>query len=241
MLFVFISAYNGSLPETTKIKSLFLKLTLLFNFIPGEALEVDGPLWFFSVIVQLYALFPLLKYIANKYGENSMLIIALLVAISNIFLNPFIVKNDLSVYFLFIGQLPVFCLGIYFAARPRIKIPNEMVLLSFAIFIASNVNFYAWHFSFLSCVIIMLAIFAWVKPPAKNLKNISAFLAYTGSISLSLFAVHGMVRFPFEALAEQYGHPVFTNILALFFLAGSYLFAWFVRVTEAKALQVINK
>lgn len=232
LLFIFISIYRGAFPEAGITKSLLLKLTLLSNFIPGEALEVDGPLWFFSMIVQLYAVFPLLKFIVKKYGENSMLIVAFLMVITSLLLNTFLVKNDLSAYFLFIGQMPVFCLGIYFAAHPVIKIRNEILILAVAIFLFANANLYAWHFSFLAFAIIILSIFILVQSYVKLSTKIRSFLAYTGGISLSLFAVHGMMRFPFEALAEKYNEPLITSMLAVPFIICAYAGAWFIRLVE---------
>ena len=239
LLILFISIYKGGLPVASKLNSLLLKLTLVFNFLPGEALEVDGPLWFFSVIVQLYALFPLLKYITKKYGENSMLIISCLMVVVNMLINPILVKNDLSTYFLFTGRIPVFCLGIYFAARPDISIRPVLFVMATAVFLWSNTNQYVWHLSFLSFTIIILSLFILIKPLAKKPSKLSLFLAYTGSISLSLFAVHGMVRFPFEVLAEKYAQPAITSMIALAFLFFVYIAGWVIRLLEHKVQQYI--
>lgn len=241
LLLIFISAYETSLPDSEKIKSLLLKLTLIFNFIPGETLAVSGPLWFFALIVQLYALFPLLLLITKKYGGHSMLIIAFIFVLINIFLNPYLLNNELSTYSIFVGQIPVFCLGIYFASSPAIKIPSLIFAIAILIFALANNNLYAWHFSFLSVIILILGIFIFLKPKLKKFKSISTFIAYTGSISLSLFAVHGMVRIPFEAIAEKYNEPIITNFLAVGFLAGSFLLAWLVRVIEVRVQQFLNK
>ena len=241
LLFLFISFYSGGLPPAAQVKSLVLKLTLLFNFIPGEALEVDGPLWFFSLIVQLYALFPLLKYVVKKYGANSMLLIALIMLIFNILLNPFLVKNDLSVYFLFAGQLPVFCLGIYFASRPVMSISYPVFIFALLLFIASNFHPVIWHFSFMSLMIVFLVLNLFIKPGFKKSGKTVSFLAFTGSISLSLFAVHGMIRIPFEAIAEIYNHSLITYLLAFPFLAASYGGAWLIRFVEANSLNRILK
>ena len=227
LLFIFISLYEGSI-NFAKTKSLLLKLTLLSNFVAGEALAVDGPLWFFSVIVQLYALFPLLKIMVKKYGRNSLLLVAVACIAINISINAWLVTYDLSVYFLFIGQLPVFCLGMYWAVKPM-RVPLYILIIAILILILSNFNNVAWHFSFLSCTFIMLYVFQQIKGRLGARSTLAKFLAYTGSISLSLFAIHGMIRFPFERMAEYYHRPLITSAIAILFLVTAFAASWCMR------------
>ena len=76
---------KGINPRT--IKSLLLKLTLLFNFIPGEAMSVTGPFWFFSLIFQLYIIFAFLVYLIKRFGSVSMLVIGAVSLLTTIILN----------------------------------------------------------------------------------------------------------------------------------------------------------
>ena len=234
LLLIFITSYEAGFPEPEKLKSILLKFTLLFNFIPGEALSVSGPLWFFSLIVQLYFVFPFLLFITKKYGENGMLFMALGFVIISLLFNPFFVRHDLSLYFTFIGQLPVFCLGIYFAARPVIKISNGIIIVALFLFVTGNVNEYLWHFSFAAFTILMLAAFIFLIPLLERFKKLNTFLVFTGGFSLFLFAVHGMVRYPFEAIAEKYNDSFITTFLCLIYVGATYLFAGIVRWIESK-------
>lgn len=59
LLLILSIVYNG-FPSIERLIHILLKLTLLFNFIPGEALSISGPWWFFSLIFQLYLVFPIL-------------------------------------------------------------------------------------------------------------------------------------------------------------------------------------
>lgn len=238
-LLLFITGYEAEFPEPEKLKSILLKLTLVFNFIPGEALSVSGPLWFFSLIVQFYIVFPFLLFITKKCGEKSMLFMALGFVIISLLFNSLLIRNDLSLYFTFVGQLPVFCLGIYFAARPVIKISNGIILVALILFVTGNVNEYVWHFSFAAFTILMLAVFIFIIPLMKRLKKLNAFLVFTGGFSLFLFAVHGMVRYPFEAIAEKYGEPIITTLLCFVYVAATYLFAEIVRWLESKLQALI--
>lgn len=240
LLLVFITLYYLEFPETKIFYSILLKLTLIFNFIPNEALAVSGPLWFFALIAQLYIIFPLLVSVTKKYGENMMLAIALTFIIITMFLNPVLLRHHLSLYYTFVGQLPVFCLGIYFAARPLIKISDGIILVALLVFAIGNVNEYVWHFSFVAFTIFMLAVFIMLIPFLQRFKKLNAFLVFTGSFSLFLFAVHGMARFPFTEIAKKYADPVITSLISIVFIAGSYLFAWFVRIIEARVQKFIG-
>jgi MFS family permease len=182
--------------------------------------------------------FPFLLFVTKKYSEKGMLFMALGFLIISLLFNPLLVRHDLSLYFTFIGQLPVFCLGIYFAARPVIKISNGIILAALLLFVIGNVNEYVWHFSFAAFTILILAVFIFLIPLLKRFKKLNTFLVFTGSFSLFLFAVHGMVRYPFEAIAEKYNDSIITTLLCFVYVAGTYLFAEVVRWIESK-LQVL--
>jgi peptidoglycan/LPS O-acetylase OafA/YrhL len=184
-------------------------------------------------------MFRFLLFITKKYGENVMLFMALGFVIISLLFNPFFVRHDLSLYFTFVGQLPVFCLGIYFAAQPVIKISNGIILVALILFVAGNVNEYLWHFSFAAFTILMLAAFIFMIPLMKRFEKLNVFLVFTGGFSLFLFAVHGMVRYPFEAIAEKYGNPIITTLLCFVYVAATYLFAKMVRWLESKLQALI--
>lgn len=240
LLLIVSSAYSG-FPDGEKLRSILLKLTLLFNFIPGEALTVSGPWWFFSLIFQLYLAFPFLLNLIKRYGRNSMLITAAVFILITIPLNPVLVRNDLSLYYTFIGQMPVFCLGIYFADRGNFKMNAGIIILSILVFVFANVNQVIWNFGFIAFTLILLAFFFAARPYLRRFKRLNNFVAYTGKISLSLFAIHGMMRLPFLKIAEKYEHPFFTLVICLIFLAAAYVMAWFVRIAESRVQRLISK
>src|SRR5690606_9387250 len=94
---------SGRFPSAHMVKHSLLKLTLLYNFIPHAALTVNGPWWFFSVIVQLYAIFPILKFIIKKYGPNALLVLAFIfILLSGAFVT-FIDIQGFSIYYTFVG------------------------------------------------------------------------------------------------------------------------------------------
>ncbi|MEO7317250.1 MAG: acyltransferase [Ginsengibacter sp.] len=221
------------------IKSLLLKLTLLFNFIPGEAMSVTGPFWFFSLIVQLYIIFPLLAYSTKKFGSVSVLLIGAVSLVITIFFNNYFDSPDVSFYFLFIGQLPVFCLGIFFASKRVIHLSTNAIIVAIIIFSLGNINEIFWYFSFPAFTIFMLAFFPGIFSALGKRKNLYSFLLYSGSISLYLFAVHGIARFPFEFISEKYDNALITSTLSLVYLAGTFFLAWLTGLFDKKVQAVV--
>ncbi len=230
---------SSRFPSVFLVKESLIKLTLLYGFIPGSALSVSGPWWFFSAIVQLYAFFPLLKRIVKKFGANSMLVIAFIFIGLTIAFNTFVNIPNFSIYFTFVGQIPVFALGIYFAARTEIRIPLWAFLAALVVFAAANIYELAYYFSFVSVSILLLSVMIWIIPFIERFKNLSNFLVFTGSISLFLFVIHGTLRSPFITLAEDYPNPFLAIALSIIFVALSYMIALWIRIIEKQIQEFI--
>ncbi len=219
-------------PDT--ITSLLLKLTLIFNFIPGEAMSVTGPFWFFSLIVQLYIIFPFLFYLIKTYGSLSMLLMGAISMMITVIFNNFFTSLDVSFYVLFIGQLPVFCLGIYLASKPDIHIPSSAKIVAIVIFLLGNINELFWYFTFPAFTIFMLDFFLRTFSKFEKREKVFSFLLYTGSISLYLFAIHGIARYPFEFVSEKYDNAIITSTLSIVYLAGTFFLAWLIGLYDKK-------
>ncbi|NEN23439.1 acyltransferase [Cryomorpha ignava] len=236
ILYIFSSS---RFPSVFLVKESLIKLTLLYGFIPGSALSVSGPWWFFSAIIQLYAFFPLLKRIVKKYGPNSMLITAFIFIGLTIAFNTFADIANFSIYYTFVGQIPVFALGIYFAARSEIKISVLVFLAALIMFAAANFYEMAYYFSFISVTILLLTVMIWLLPFIQRFKKLATFLAFTGGISLFLFVIHGSLRFPFITLAEAHPNPFLTIALSIVFVTLSYIMALWVRIIEKQIQEFI--
>ena len=168
-----------------------------------------------------------------------MLIIAFIFVGITIAFNALIDIPNFSIFFTFVGQIPVFALGIYFAARPQIKIPALVILASLVVFAAANFYELAYHFSFLSVTILLLAIMILLLPPLERRKNLSDFFVFTGKISLFLFVIHGGLRYPFVGIAEKYSNPLLNVALAFAFLAVAYIVALWIRIIEKQIQELI--
>lgn len=240
LIFLLIVFEGRGFPSGHQVKIGLLKLTLLYNFIPSEALSFSGPWWFFSVIVQLYAIFPILMAVIKKFGSNSMLVTALIFIGISMAFDLYTDIPRFSIYFTFIGQLPVFSLGIYFASQEKIKISAVVLSIALVVFALGNVNQYVWYFSFVAVTLLLLAAIIMIMPLLARFKRLNSFIIFTGSISLFLFVIHGSLRNPFVAIAEKYDNPFLTFVLSFGFIAVSYLVALMIRIIEKQAQEFIH-
>lgn len=230
---------SHQLLDFADLKSILLKLTLLFGFIPNEAESLCGPWWFFSVIVQLYAFFPLLLWLLRKTGPNVLLAIAFVFIVISMFLDLFVKIPGTSVYYTFIGQMPIFSLGLYFAVQRQIKISISTLILSLVVFAFGNVNQYVWYFSFVAITFILLTVVILLIPIIRKFKYLNSFLEFTGSISLFLFVVNGLLRWHLIAMAEKYDNAFVTLSLSLVFIAFVYFVALIIRFLERQIRRFI--
>jgi len=166
-------------------------LSMTDNFSYHRLFAYVGPWWFFSMILQLYILFPFLyKYIQQRQRKGfyilllvSYLLIYLLLPITEHFSIPLFGNC--------IGHLPEFVLGIAVASIPEIKIQLKHILIVVVVFIFSNLSKYAFPLSFL-CVTIILLLLVY---PLLNKKNkLVKFLIFIGEISAFMFVINGQLR-----------------------------------------------
>lgn len=237
---LYVYKYKGLLPFYD-VKAGLLKLTLLHNFFPDEALSLSGPWWFFSLIFQFYLIFPLLLRITKKYGSTILLVVAFTFPLLEYMINPALVANGLNLNFTVFGHMEVFCLGIFFADKKRIRIPKSVLIFCAAVFVWGNLNGFMWLFTFAAITILLLAaIIAWL-PMLEQRKRVYSFISFTGSISLFLFAVHGMLRHPLVVVAEKYDHFLLTLLLSCVFVACTFLVARLVQIIEERVQKYIVK
>lgn len=202
-LFIYQVAESFFFPSAVKLDILsfagdsLLRLSLLANIIPDKALVLCGPWWFFSLVFQLYFLFPFILKISNKW------IVALILAVwcCQFAVINFVPSIENNLRYNFLGHLPEFCLGIYFA-KNRMNAPSfSATLLATLVFIGSFFNEYLWVISFITIPIIMLYIHHLVSPSPTS--RISKVVLFFGANSMYLFVVHGFLRKPFIQLGNQ--------------------------------------
>lgn len=220
------------LPFPWEIKFAIYDLLFIQNFMPHLVYKMVGPWWFFSLIVQLYIIFPFILALFKRYGIKAIISIGLIAWVTTLIVNPIVGKWDYNLYYFFVSRLPVFCLGILFAWLADFKLPWWLIGLSGALVLAGNLTDLIWPFSMLAVAIVLLVAVRLLIPAIKKSNRLSGFLSWVGVNSLFIFAVHGFLRWPFTDKAEEIGHPLYTIVLGLAFLALSLLVAWIIKKVE---------
>ena len=120
--------------------SLLWKVLLVSNFIPGQALMPVGPWWFIPFIFQVYLLYPWLLKRYQQHGYTFLILISLTALLAELQINPYLIAKNLNMNQTVFGHLSVVCLGLFFAAQDRIKLPVLSIWLSLFLFILGNFN-----------------------------------------------------------------------------------------------------
>ncbi len=207
-------------------ESLLLKLSLLSNLFPNEALLPVGPWWFIGFIFQFYFTFPLLFRLYQHWGNGFLIGLSALGLIINIALNGEIGK--VSLYVNLIGHLPELALGMYLVKHDNyvIKNPKIAIFLVFIIFILGNMNQALWHLNHIAFLILLLAGLNNLLPRIKQQHLGKKALLFLGAISMPLFLVNGFLRRPFISIAEKFDKALMTIVAGLLFLVTSIIIAF---------------
>lgn len=198
-------------------------LTFTHTLIPGKEFIVSGPWWFFAAILQLYILY---IFLLRQKSNRFLLLISLAALIIQVTTIYFADESLLfRLRYNFVGWLPAFCLGIYYARKPDISFNFMIPLILMAVFLVSNNNPYLW---LISSIIFPLAFI----PLFRNIP-VKTFWKFIGEISFYLFAIHSFVRgatFSFISPQEIVKQGV-TLQTGLLYLAASILAAYLFRLT----------
>lgn len=248
LLIVAILAYTATtfiitkqMPAFDVWREICRKLLLIHTLIPNSGLSVCGPWWFFGLIVQLYVLFPILLHMTKLYGTKTLAITIVLsyvwifIALYN-YDHP---KGDLLSMQNSIGHLPEFCFGIWLALTPR-KISNWWLLPALIVFGLGNTYQSLYPFTFLAVCIVFVIIYDIVRKPITSHAIIRRPIAFLGSVSMFLFAVHGFLREPFLNLASSPNAA--TGLLAaIMFIATSIAVAIVIRPLYNLIVKMFDK
>lgn len=225
LLLVLIFFKSNDLPPHDWFRSIGYKLMFVANLVPGELFSVNGPWWFYGLIVQLYILFPLLNRLYLKYGTKGLLVPVVLGYLLLFFVNPLVVKGDVNLMGSFPGHLAEFSLGIWLAHNPAIVVRWWYYVIAFVVFSLGNVFPEAWLFSFLAVAFLLVGLSRRISGSGSQGSLFVRFLIYIGELSMYLFAVHGFLRAPFVAYANQAHLPLVTIALSVIFFVISLLAA----------------
>ncbi|MGB1210949.1 peptidoglycan/LPS O-acetylase OafA/YrhL [Lacinutrix venerupis] len=212
--------------------NFLLRFTLLANLIPKKVFVLNGPFWFYSLIVQLYLLFPFLISLLKK-NPRILYIISVIAFIVVFLFNEQLSHINFSLYYNFVGHLPVFIFGIIYAVKGNVisTYLKWMALTALIIIVLSFYNRYFWYLSGLSVLILFLYLFTYFKKYNFS-KKVLNFIIYTGGLSYYLFAVHGFIRKPWVGWANNINSNLINYVYLIVFILCSYCAAIVVKKIE---------
>ncbi len=220
------------------LKTVFLRLTLLANWIPERVFSLTGPYWFYSMIVQLYLCFPILLVINRKYKYGLWIVLILAFTFTYI-ANPYFLSFELSLYYNFIGNLPVFVLGIILAYNSNYRFPKWLWILSLIIFIVGQFNISFWYFSPITFVLVSIPIILFFKTKLRC-TNINKIVGYIGKLSMYLFAVNGFMRKPWVGFSNNESMDFYTYFYFFIFLILVFIMAIILQKIEILILKYFH-
>lgn len=208
------------------LTSALIKIFMLHTLIPGEALSISGPWWFYGLIVQLYILLIPILYVIKRWSWKGFFAI---LAIS--YLLIFSLYSPLMTYDLYImgnapGHIPEFALGVLMALKPSFVIKKQYIPVLLLLFILGNFYFALFPFTFIIAaylfIVTVLGLF-------QKKSVLTKYLIFYGKISMYLFAIHGLCRGPFAKIALEAGTPIMTIAMGVLFVASVTLAAFIFR------------
>ncbi|MBN2493125.1 MAG: acyltransferase [Deltaproteobacteria bacterium] len=211
----------GSFPAS-ELGRLGLRLSLLSNFVPGSQLMPVGPWWFFSVIVQLYALFPLLLRLGHL-RPWALLALGLFCAPAAVWLGA--LGTGFNPMFTALGYLPAFSLGMLAARCEPFRLPLTWLGPLLGLVVLGQALEALWMPGLLAACLALLILFRGLRGRGEP-GPLRRWIARLGAMSLPAFAVHAVIRPEFVALAGWAGHFAATLGLAAAFALASFGLAW---------------
>jgi uncharacterized sulfatase len=232
--------YYGYGLEPFILEAYLLKITFLSNFIPSEVFAFSGPWWFYSMIVQLYLVFPLLLKLQKKFGNGALIGVSIFSYILLLAFNPWFITNYSSLYFFFLGNIPVFSFGILLATKPSFTYNHLYGFGALIIFGLGNYFLNFWYFSHLTATILLLTVIYYTLLKGKRQSFVYKTILFYGEISMYLFAIHGFLRRPFLVLAEKTDHAILTVLWSILFILFATLVALMLKWIVKNYLKIIS-
>ena len=200
-------------------------LSLTNNFYVAKIFSVNGPWWFFSLIIQLYILFIPILYALKRDKFNFILMF-----IPYLVLAYFMASNGAKNIFYAnaLGHIPEFSLGVYIALYEDdfrfAKCTKYLFLIfvtSLTIVVGAQFYFAFFTLSFVASAILLLSFFLLIQ------KTSNKFIEFTGTISPYLFGFNGFLfRRDFVKLANEWNFPFADILCCLIWLFICYFFAY---------------
>lgn len=210
---------NQSLITKLGWHEILYKMLFIHTMLPYSGLSEVGPWWFFGLIIQLYLLFPFLYKLFEKFDWKTFLTFCI-ISYGWIFFSHYYFQDikEVSVMQNAPGHLPEFCFGIWFAQNKDKKIHLFWLLISIVIFVLGNFFHVFYPFTFIAVTIIFIFAYPYIKRIIFWKQSyLQSFFLFLGNLSMIIFAVHAIFRYPFVYTLSPYQNAGITLCAGVLF------------------------
>ena len=239
--FVFQIIFTGSLITFQTLGDLGIQLSLFSNFIPGKALALCGPWWFYSFIFQFYLAFPLIIWFYSKAGTKALLGLMIIGYLFSWLMYSPMITIGLNPLTMFLGHMPEFCFGILLAVKKEIRIPFWVLIIAFLLFLGGNYFPFLWPFANLGVSVLLIVGILALSKVKEKIKFIYKLVSFIGVISMYIFACHGFLRTPFLNLANTLNSSISSFIIGLIFITFATGVAFLIMILEKQIRESLNE
>ncbi len=216
VLIIYDAMVYSSLPNFGWIARILCKVFMIHTLLPNQALSINGPWWFYGLIMQLYFLFIPLFYIIKRWEWKGFIFTLFFSYLLIYCLYTPLMGTGILVLANAPGHIPEFTLGIFLALTPKLTIKIWHLPLLLLIFICGNFSFVFFPFTFI--IITYFLIIGVLRFLRKDYKYL-AVIKFYGKMSMYLFAVHGFFRKPyFVEWAKDCNSPIMTIFFGMLYL-----------------------
>ncbi len=219
-----------------------MRLTFVSNLIPGQSFRVVGPWWFYSMIVQFYLIFPLLRRLFDRYGAVALLLLSVFSYVLQLLFNKTLEHQGLLILTTVIGRLPVIALGLVLAKVDYVSMRWWLFPVALLLFYFGNYSEVGWVFTRVLFVVMTLYVYLFIKQFISFKRIIPARLIFfIGSISMYIFAVNGFLRHPFMHAVLNTDVLIFKLSIILGFVTCVVGVAFLLRIAERLFLKITSR
>lgn len=202
--FLAVSLHLGSLHAMGQIGLELVLMFLGLSTLLGYGLPPVGPWWFIPFVVQFYALWPLLRWMTNRFGWRSLVALAGLSMIATAGANPILAHWSINLFMTPVGRMPVLCFGIL-AARYPIQLNRKCALVAAMAFVLGCRFADFWPFTFIAALWLAL----WMYIPVRGVFRNNRYLLEIGRNSMLIFMINGIVRDQFVRFTSSPASQLF--------------------------------
>jgi peptidoglycan/LPS O-acetylase OafA/YrhL len=168
-----------------QLATMLLGVSTLFGF----ALPPVGPWWFIPFIMQFYAVWPLLRRIAMRFGWQGLLVLSIACVALTQLANPMLARWSINLLTTPLGRMPGLCFGIV-AARYPVRITAPVAAAGLAVLILGSMYGFLFPFTFFGVLLAALWTYMRFRDGLRN----SRLLVRIGQCSMLIFLLNAIVR-----------------------------------------------